>query len=141
MNNSQVVVDASFLLKIFLPEDKSDEAEERLKIWIEESTEVVAPTLIVFEVSSVLRNKVYREILEEDDAKEIINHLKRIELDLIYTEDLLGIAWEVGSMLKTPALYDCFYIALSKTLKIPLWTADKRLYNAAKPKFPFINLI
>ncbi len=141
MNISRVVVDASFFLKIFLPEDKSDEAEERWRNWIEESIEVVAPALIVFEVSSVLRNKVYRGILEKDDAKEIIDQIRHLNLTLIYNEELLDIAWEIGSTLKTSALYDCFYIALSKFLSIPLWTTDKKLYNSARRKFPFINLL
>ncbi len=141
MNNSRVAIDASFLLKLLLPEDKSNEVEEQWKKWIEDSLEVIAPTLIIFEVSSVLRNKVYRGILIEDDAREIINQLKYFDITLIYTEDLLDIAWEFSSILETPVLYDCFYIALSKFLKIPLWTADKKLYNSAKRKFPFINLI
>ena len=57
MKYDQVAVDASFLLKIFLPEDKSDQAEELWKKWIADSVEVVAPTLIAFEVASVIRNK------------------------------------------------------------------------------------
>lgn len=139
MENFKVVVDASYLLKIFLPEDKSKEAEEQWKSWIEESVEIVAPTLIVFEVSSVLRNKVYRGVLEKDDAKEIVNQLRHLDLTLIYIEELLEEAWEVSFILKSPTLYDCFYIALSRFLDVALWTADKKLYNSAKRKFPFIN--
>lgn len=141
MNDSRVVIDASFLLKILLPEDKSVKAEELWKGWIKDSIKVVAPTLIVFEVSSVLRNKIYRGILENGDARELINQIKHLDLALIYAEDLLDLAWEIGEMLKPSVLYDCFYIALSKFLDIPLWTADIKLYNSAKEKFPFINVI
>lgn len=141
MNNSQIVVDASFLLKLFLPEKKSEKTQEHWKIWIEKSIEVVAPTLIIFEVLSVIRNKTFRGILEEGDASEIIRQINNLQLTLIYNEDLLNLSWEIGSILKTPALHDCFYIALSKFLNVPLWTADSKLYNIAKKKFPFINLI
>ncbi len=141
MDDSRVVVDASFLLKILLPEDKSEQAEELWKGWIEDFVKVLAPTLIVFEVSSVLRNKVYRGILENGDAGELINQIKHLDLTLIYTEDLLDLAWEIGVMLKTSVFYDCFYIALSKFLSIPLWTADKKLYNSARKKIPFINVL
>lgn len=136
-----MVIDASFLLKMFLPEEESDKVEKQWKRWIEDSVEVVAPTLIIFELSSVLRNKVYRGILEENDAREIINQMRHLNLMVIYTEDLLDIAWEISSILKTSTLYDCFYISLSKFLGIPLWTADKKLYNSAKKRFPLINLI
>lgn len=141
MNNSQVVVDASFLLKLFLPEKKSEKAQEHWKVWIEKSVEVVASTLIIFEVSSVIRNKTFRGILEEGDASEIIRQVNNLQLTLIYNEDLLDLSWGIGSILKTPALYDCFYIALSKFLNVPLWTADNKLYGISKKKFPLINLI
>lgn len=141
MNDSRVVVDASLLLKILLPEDKSEQAERLWKGWIKDSIEIVAPTLIIFEVSSVLKNKVYRGILENSDALKLINQIKHLDLTLIYTEDLVDLAWEISEILKAPVLYDCFYIALSKFLDIPLWTADTKLYNSAKEKFPFINVI
>lgn len=141
MNNSRVAIDASFLLKILLPEDKSERAEELWKGWIEDSIKVIAPTLIVFEVSSVLRNKIYRGILENGDARELINQIKSLDMTLVYTEELLDSALEIGSILNAPSLYDSFYIALSKFLDIPLWTSDIKLYNSAKEKFPFINVI
>jgi len=55
-------------LKLFLPEDSSDQVEHQWRNWIENSIEVIAPTLIVFEVPSVLRNKVFRGILNDVDA-------------------------------------------------------------------------
>lgn len=141
LSKSQIVIDASFFLKLLLPENKSNKAEKLWKNWIEDSVEVVAPTLIIFEVTSVLKNKVWRGILENNDAAEIIDQIKHFEITFIYTEEILDVAWEVGSVLKTPTLYDCFYLALSKFLVIPLWTADKKLYNSAKRKFPFIHLL
>lgn len=141
MEKSRVVIDASFLLKIFLPEDKSEKADRIWKDWISKSVEVVAPTLVIFEVSSVLLNKVYRKVLEKDDAEEIIRQMRYLDLTLLYTDDLLDIAWEIGSLLETPVLYDCFYIALAKFLDISLWTADKKLYGLAKKRYTFVNLL
>lgn len=141
MEKSRVAIDASFLLKIFLPEDKSDKADKIWKNWIRESVKIVAPSLIIFEVSSVLRNKVFRRVLEKDDAKEIIEQMRHLDLSLLYTDELLDIAWEIGSLLKTPTLYDCFYISLAKFLNISLWTADKKLYVLAKRQYPFIKLL
>lgn len=141
MKYDQVAIDASFLLKIFLPESKSDQVEDLWKRWIEDHIEIVAPTLIIFEVSSVIRNKVYRNILSEEEGEEIIKLLKIPDFSLIYTEELLDIAWEVSTALNTPTLYDCFYLALPKLLRIPLWTADKKLYQSTKREFPFVNLL
>ena len=141
MKYDQVAVDASFLLKIFLPENKSGQAEELWEAWVGDHIEIVAPTLITFEVSSVIRNKVFRGILTEREGGEIISLLKEFDISLIYTEELLDIAWEIGTILNTPNLYDCFYLAMPRLLRIPLWTADKKLFRSAKKEFPFVNLL
>jgi len=136
-----VAIDASFLLKLFLPENKSDETEMLWKAWVGDHVEIMAPTLIMFELPSVIRNKVFRGILTEREGGEIINLLNQLDISLIYTEEFLDIAWEIGIILNTPNLYDCFYIALPKLLRIPLWTADKKLFQSAKKEFPFVNLL
>ena len=141
MKYDQVAIDASFLLKLFLPENKSDEAEMLWKAWVGDHVEIMAPTLIMFELPSVIRNKVFRGILTEREGGEIINLLNQLDISLIYTEEFLDIAWEIGIILNTPNLYDCFYIALPKLLRIPLWTADKKLFQSAKKEFPFVNLL
>lgn len=113
MKNSQVLIDASFLLKLFLPEEKSIKAENLWKAWIENSVEIIAPSLIVFETSSVLRNKVYGGIIREEHAEKLIIQLKELDINLLYTQDILEEAWAIGKILNKPTLYDCFYIAIS----------------------------
>jgi len=137
----QVVVDASFLLKMFLPEERSDQAEKLWKAWVGDHVEIVAPNLIVFEVSSVIRNKVFRGILTEREGGEILSLLRQLDLSLIHDEELLDIAWEIGIILNSQNLYDCFYLALAKLLRIPLWTTDKKLFQSARKEFAFVNLL
>lgn len=141
MKYDQVAIDASFLLKMFLPEDKSDEAETLWKSWVGDHVEIMAPTLIMFEISSVVRNKVFRGNLTEKEGEEINHLLKQLDISLIYTDELFDIAWEIGVILNAPNLYDCFYLALPKLLRIPLWTADRKLFQSAKKAFPFVNLL
>jgi predicted nucleic acid-binding protein len=93
---SQTVIDASFLLKLFFPEEQSDRAYELWSSWIDDSVEVVAPTLIIFECASVIRNKVHRKLLNEADATEIIERIKRLDMTLVYTEEILEGAWRIG---------------------------------------------
>lgn len=141
MKNSQVAIDASFLLKLFLPEEKSEKAEKLWKSWIEDSIEVVAPTLIIFETSSVLRNKASRKIISEDHAEKLMIQLKEMDITLLYTKDILDETWEIGKILNQSTLYDCFYIAISRYLNITMWTADKRLYNSSAKIFSNIKLL
>lgn len=109
--------------------------------WIENSVEMVAPTLIMFEAASVIRNKLHRKLINETDASEIIERMKHIDMTLVYTDELLESAWEIGSHLKVPVLYDCFYLALAQLLNAPLWTADAKLYQAARDLKPAPQLL
>jgi predicted nucleic acid-binding protein len=129
------------VLKLFLPENKSDQAEKLWKAWVEDHVEIMAPALITFEVSSVIRNKVFRDRLSEREGREIISLLKQIDISLVFTEELLDIAWEIGTFLNTSNLYDCFYLALAKLLKVPLWTADKRLSRSTRKELSFVNCV
>jgi len=92
LKTSKVAIDASFLLKLCLPEDSSDQVEHQWRDWIENSVEVIAPTLIVFEASSVLRNRVFRGILDDADATEIIDRIRHLDLSLIYAQELIELA-------------------------------------------------
>ena len=141
MKISQTTIDASFLLKLFLPEERSDKAHAMWSSWIEDSVEVVAPTLIMFEAASVIRNKLHRKLINETDASEIIERMRRIEMTLVYTDELLESAWKIALRLKVPVLYDCFYLALAQLLNAPLWTADEKLYRTASNLRPALNLL
>jgi len=138
---SQVAIDASFLLKLFLSEDSSHQVEDQWRSWVEGSIEVIAPTLIVFEASSVLRNKVFRGILDEVDASEMMDKIRHLELSLIYAKELMEIAWEIGKTLKAPSLYDSYYLAVAKFFGTLLWTADDRLYRSAHKHFSFVKKV
>jgi len=128
-------------LKLLLPEDSSNQVEHQWRNWIENSIEVIAPTLIVFEACSVLRNKVFRGILDDVDAIEMIDRIRHLDLSLIYAQEFIELAWGIGATLRTPTLYDCFYLAVAKLFKVPFWTSDKKLYKSAKKEFPFANLL
>lgn len=141
MKISQTAIDASFLLKLFLPEEHSDKVHELWSSWIEDSVEVVAPTLIMFESASVIRNKLHRKLLNKTDAAEIIKRMKRMDMTLVYTDELLESAWEIGQHLELPTLYDCFYLALAQLLNAPLWTADEKLYRTTRNLKIGVNLL
>ena len=141
MKISQTAIDASFLLKLFLPEEYSDKVHELWYSWIEDSVEVVAPNLIMFEAASVIRNKLHRKLLNKTDAAEIIKRMKRMDMTLVYTDELLESAWEIGQHLELPTLYDCFYLALAQLLNAPLWTADEKLYLTTRNLKLGVNLL
>ena len=42
---------------------------------------------------------------------------------------LLETAWQWGTALNTPRLYDMYYLALAEQLDCDLWVVDKKLVN------------
>ena len=64
-----VVIDASILLKLLLPEKQSEAVRRVWGRWVEQDTEIVAPFLLAYEVVSVLRNKVFRKELPPEAGR------------------------------------------------------------------------
>jgi predicted nucleic acid-binding protein len=48
-------------------------------------------------------------------------------------------AFDLAARLKRSATYESHYLALAEHLDCRFWTADERLYNAAKDQFPRIR--
>ena len=139
--NSQVCVDASFVIKLVLPEEGSERAEYLWREWRRKGTEIVAPPLLRYEITSVLCNAVYRGRISPEEGLKILSRLLSLPIRFIIHKDLLLEAWNIAVSLKQPAAYDACYLALSRILGCEFWTADKRLYRIAKEKFPHIRLI
>ncbi len=58
--STAVAVDASFALKLVLPEEHSDRVRQLWERWVKEEFEILAPYLLAYEATSVLRHKVFR---------------------------------------------------------------------------------
>ena len=136
--SSQVCVDASFALKLVLPESDSDRAEELWQSWIDAHTEIIAPLLFVYETTSVLRNRVYRKELTAEEGEEAFSFLTDLPVKYFHPTDLRQIAWDLAKRFNRPTVYDCFYLALARIRACPLWTADRRLYNAVKEELDWV---
>ena len=56
----RICVDSSVALKLVLDEEDSDKAHALWASWVAEDFEIIAPCHLAFEVTSVIRNHVYR---------------------------------------------------------------------------------
>lgn len=123
----RLVVDASVAVKWFLPEIHSRAAGRLLN----EAFELLAPDLIWSELGNVLWKRWRRGELAEPLASEILNDFKRYPLIIFRSGHLLGDVWRLAATLNR-SFYDCVYLALAKTQKCPLVTADAKFFNALK---------
>jgi predicted nucleic acid-binding protein len=73
--NSLVCVDACLALKLVLGEDDSPQAIALWRHWVDENITVVAPPLLAYEVTSVLRTKVHRGLLTPEAGDEAFREI------------------------------------------------------------------
>ena len=137
--NSPVCVDANLVLKLVLTEADSVQAETLWAQWISENREIVAPYLLAFEVTSVIRTKVHRQVISSDAGDQAFDAVHTQGVKLLHPDGLHQRAWELAKRFNRPQAYDSHYLALAEMLSLELWTADKRLYNAVKDALPWVK--
>jgi predicted nucleic acid-binding protein len=125
-----VVLDASVILKWIFHDENGSAKARRFKDAHVAGDEIIAvPDLLFYEVANVLATKT--------------------QLDNKYCVEVFSILWEFGlerfdfgaeefisalSMARrhSMSVYDAAYIELSRRLRCPFITADRRLYERAK---------
>jgi predicted nucleic acid-binding protein len=140
--NSPIAVDASFLVKLILPEEGADEAASLWESWVSEGRTLVAPTLLPYEAASAIRKQVQRAALGTDVGEEALSHLQRLltMVILIPPDELHEVAWGLAERYRRPNLYDAYYVALAASTGSELWTSDARLQRTM-PGEPNIRVL
>ena len=138
---SQICVDASLALKLVLSEPDSDRAEAEWQSWLKARLDIIAPFLFIYETTSVLRNRVYRGELTQPEADEALRLLSELGINYLHPQAIRQSAWELARRFNRPTAYDSFYVALAQHQGCPLWTGDKRLYNAVKGQLGWVHFL
>lgn len=129
MTSSSVCVDASFMVKLVLPEADSERAEALWSEWLTTGTIIHAPALMPFEVTSAIRKYVQRGLITAERGEMAIEAFAGLsqEISLRPAQSLHPGAWALAERYNRPNLYDAYYVALAEDLDCPLWTADDHL--------------
>ena len=125
-----VVIDASVAVKWFAPEIFTEQALAVPKLY----SQLIAPDLIVPEVSSALLKKVRRREMEATQVHPAIEILT----DRILTRPTLGMEHQAFDRADAYgcSLYDAIYAGMAIEEGCQLVTADERLYNALRGAYP-----
>ncbi len=122
---SAFVVDASVVIKWFVPEIHSDAARRLL----DGPHEFVAPDLLFAETANTIWKKVRRGELTAEHGQRLVADIGRIAVDSIpsrlLAEDAHALAHATGR-----TVYDSLYLALAVRLDTRMITADERLVSA-----------
>jgi predicted nucleic acid-binding protein len=100
---------------------------------------VRAPWLIDYEVASTLRLLAYRGELTVGESAGRFEDYLSLPIDKEHNSAVLSRAITLATDIGQPRAYDTAYLALAERYGAPLWTADRRFWNAAHERFPWVH--
>lgn len=124
---SVFVIDASVVVKWFVPEIHSDAARRLLAL----PHEYVAPDLLFAETANTIWKKIRRKELTAEEGQQLVADIGRIAVETVscraLAEDAHALAKATGR-----TVYDSMYVALAVRLNTRSITADDRLEGALR---------
>lgn len=121
-----LVIDASVLIKFYVPEILSDRAERLLAKVEREEVGLLAPDLIYPEAGNTLWKKQRLKELTRSEVEEITDAILSLPLKIEASKPLLPLAVELATAYGI-TVYDALYISLTKVYETTLITADRKL--------------
>ena len=127
-----VVIDASLAAMWSVPEVYSDQALTLANQWAEENTLLIAPCLMLTEVTNAFYKRVVQREMDLATGIEALHVVLEFGIEIREEPGLHSRAMELSHQLKRPTTYDCHYLALAEIHNCELWTGDERFYNSVK---------
>ena len=129
---SVFVVDASVVIKWFVPEIHSDAARRLLAY----SHDYVAPDLLFAETANTIWKKVRRGEVRLRDGERLVADVGRAAVETVPCRTLAADAYALASA-SGRTVYDAMYLALAVRLDTRMISADERLAAALATTPPF----
>ena len=123
------VIDASVLIKFYIPEILSDEAEGLLTRVEQGDVMLFAPDLIYPEVGNILWKKQRMKELTRSEVEEITDAIMSLPLKIETSKLLLPLAIDIGTAYGI-TIYDAIYVSMARIYETKMMTADKKLADA-----------
>jgi len=123
-----LVVDASVLIKFYVPEILSDRAERLLAKVEKQDIDLLAPDLIYLEAGNILWKKQRLKELTHSEVEEITDAVLSLPLKIEASKSLLPLAVNIAIAYGI-TVYDASYLSLAKIYETTLMTADRRLVD------------
>jgi len=139
------VVDASVIVKWLLPEPGSRQADKLRGLAADGDCRLVAPDLWRVEVAHALWKQTRRagpfgRGIGAEEVAAALAQAARLPLDCVSAETLLPAALE-AALEAAITLYDALYAALAMQLQAPLVTADWRLRDRLRARWPEFGVV
>lgn len=128
----KVVLDASVVIKWFSFEEYSDKALKLMEMYEEGYVELLAPSLLLYEVINALR---YNPGFGIKDVKEALTAIEDLQIRLYPPQkDLMDLSIELAFTYGF-TIYDSFYIAVAEISGSTFYTADEEVVRKVSKEF------
>ena len=134
------VIDASVVLKWFLPEPDNAAADLLLEMLLNDEVELIAPDLLLVETANALWKRTARKELSGEEVLRIHRDLLTLPISFAADADLANDALQVAVTHNHP-VYDSLYCALAAQRQCEFVTADPSLVNKFKDVFRFVRYL
>jgi predicted nucleic acid-binding protein len=141
MTGQMICVDANFVVKLI---NSSSETSPYLKLWDnweQNQTQIIAPTLLCYEVTNVFHRMQLAKQLLNTEAQESLNNALNLPIQFYGDWQLHQQAWNIAQQFNLPATYDAHYLALAQRFQADFYTGDKRLFNKVHSFLLWIHLV
>jgi predicted nucleic acid-binding protein len=122
------VIDASVLIKFYVPEILSDRAERLLAKVEKKDIDLLAPDLIYPEAGNILWKKQRLKELTRSEVEEITDAILSLPLKIESSQPLLPLALDIAVAYGI-TVYDAVYVSLAKVYEATLITADRKFVD------------
>ncbi|MDQ1473460.1 MAG: hypothetical protein QOJ99_4940 [Bryobacterales bacterium] len=134
------MVDASVAAKWVLDELGREAAVHLIVRQNHRQIELIAPDLILLELSNVISKRERRKLLTTRQAEEAFHLMVQSSPRLARSQPLIPSALKLSRQHQL-SFWDSVYLALALERGCGFITADHRLYAAAISKHPFVQLL
>ena len=138
---STVCTDAGIVIKLVIQEADSDLVHSLWHYWLQSDTKIVAPGILPFEITAVIRKLVYQGRISLTDGHAALRKALAFAVTISTPLGLHQAAWDLATRFNHPTAYDAHYLALAEMLSCEFWTADRRLYNAVHTQLPWVKCL
>lgn len=135
-----VCVDASIFVR-YLTEPNDVDVESRFVAWIESGVEFVAPLLTRYEVANALHRYARSGQRTVSETELAMTQFLDMQVRLATNPSIHIAALRLARRMNAAAAYDAHYVAVAQQESAELWTADRRLYDAARAILPAVSLL
>jgi len=134
-------VDANFVVKLVNNPSETSPYLTLWDRWEQNQTQIIAPTLLCYEITNVFHRMRRAGQLLDTEAKQSLNNALNLPIRFYSDQQLHQQAFKIAQQFNLSAAYDSHYLALAQQFQAVLYTGDKRLFNKVYPTFPWIHLV